>query len=131
MATYRKPLKDIDGNFIIPAMTGDQTGWVQNGDLADGAATGAAIEHWEGNNVDLNNFTTSGIYRFYTPISNGPTGQYQYCSMLVTMYGSDYRCTQYFTGIDDSGVGVTAVRFSYHDNGARAWSSWKILAQWP
>ncbi|MCR5353466.1 MAG: hypothetical protein K6D98_04095, partial [Clostridiales bacterium] len=39
MATYRKPLKDIDGNFIIPAMTGDQTEWVQTGDIADNAVT--------------------------------------------------------------------------------------------
>ena len=43
MATYRKPLKDIDGNFIIPAMTGDQTEWVQTGDIADGAITPAKL----------------------------------------------------------------------------------------
>lgn len=43
MATYRKPLKDIDGNTIIPAMTGDQTGWVQTGDLANGAVTANKI----------------------------------------------------------------------------------------
>lgn len=44
MATYRKPLKDIDGNFIIPAMTGDQTEWVQTGDIADGAVTAGKID---------------------------------------------------------------------------------------
>ena len=36
MATYRKPLKDINGDFIIPAMTGDQTGWVKPADLENG-----------------------------------------------------------------------------------------------
>lgn len=44
MATYRKPLKDIDGNTIIPAMTGDQTEWVQTGDLADSAVTADKID---------------------------------------------------------------------------------------
>lgn len=44
MATYRKPLKDINGDFIIPAMTGDQTGWVQTGDIADGAVTSGKID---------------------------------------------------------------------------------------
>lgn len=43
MATYRKPLKDIDGNFIIPAMTGDETGWIQTGDLADNSVTKAKL----------------------------------------------------------------------------------------
>lgn len=44
MATYRKPLKDINGNFIIPAMTGDQTEWIQTGDIADGAVTSDKID---------------------------------------------------------------------------------------
>lgn len=44
MATYRKPLKDINGDYIIPAMTGDQTEWVQTGDIADGAVTADKID---------------------------------------------------------------------------------------
>lgn len=56
MATYRKPLKDVDGNFIIPAMTGDQTGWIQTGDIADNAVTAPKI-----------NWTTAGA----TQISTG------------------------------------------------------------
>ena len=55
MATYRKPLKDIDGNFIIPAMTGDQTGWIQTGDIADNAVTAPKI-----------NWTTAGATQILT-----------------------------------------------------------------
>lgn len=44
MATYRRPLKDINGDYIIPAMTGDQTEWVQTGDLADSAVTADKID---------------------------------------------------------------------------------------
>lgn len=97
--------------------------------IANSAAIGRPIEIYQGNNVDLNVMTDSGIHRFYTPYSNGP-GSYTYCSMLVMVYDNDYRCSQYFTGINDSGIGIIAVRFSYNDNGTRVWSSWKTLAQW-
>lgn len=39
MTTYRKKLLDKDGNTIIPAMAGDETGWVKTADLANGAVT--------------------------------------------------------------------------------------------
>lgn len=44
MATYRKRLKDKDGNTIIPAMAGDQTEWIQTGDIADEAVTSDKID---------------------------------------------------------------------------------------
>lgn len=101
-------------------------------DDSPSSATGFPIEIYLGGNADLNNMTTSGIYRFYTPVSHGPSGTYQYCTTIVASYGNDYRCAQYFTGMQDDGKGVTAVRFSYQDenNNTRAWSDWKILAQW-
>ena len=105
-------------------------GDVNNSKLSDSSVYGKKLELYRGNNVDLNDLTTTGFYRFYTPISNGPAGTYQYCTMIVSVYDPLYRCTQYFTGVDDSGKATTAVRFSYHNNGSRAWSSWKILAQW-
>lgn len=37
MTTYRKKLLDKDGNTIIPALAGDETGWVNTADLADGS----------------------------------------------------------------------------------------------
>lgn len=43
MATYRKRLRNRNGDFIIPALNGDETGWIQTGDVADGAITGAKI----------------------------------------------------------------------------------------
>lgn len=97
--------------------------------IANSAAIGRPIEIFQGNNVDLNTMTNSGIHKFYTPYSNGP-GSYTYCSMLVMAYDDDYRCSQYFTGINDSGIGIIAVRFSHNNSGTRAWSSWKILDQW-
>ena len=44
MATYRKKLLDKDGNTIIPALAGDETGWVNTGDIADEAVTTAKID---------------------------------------------------------------------------------------
>lgn len=41
MATYRKKLLDKDGNTIIPALAGDETGWVNTADLADSSVTAA------------------------------------------------------------------------------------------
>ena len=51
MATYRKRLRNRNGDFIIPALNGDETGWIQTNDVADGAITNAKIdwssmEHW-------------------------------------------------------------------------------------
>lgn len=43
MATRRKPLIDENGDYIIPAMTGDQTKWVKTGDLDDESVTIAKI----------------------------------------------------------------------------------------
>ena len=120
---------------------GSNSGWYGAGSSTSGefkqlinystsSATGAPIEIYMGNNADLNNMTTSGIYRFYVPVSHGPSGNYQYCTTIVASYGNDYRCVQYFTGMQDDGKGVTAVRFSYYNGTTRAWSDWKNLAQW-
>lgn len=49
MATYRKILKDKDGNNIIPALAGDETGWVNTADIADGAVDATKID-WSGTN---------------------------------------------------------------------------------
>ena len=142
-AMTQKASSDLFNNavYVGTGSAGTLTPWVDTSDivneavtkakLAGSAATGNKLEIWHGNNVDMNNLTTSGIHRFYTPISNGPSGSYQYCTMLVLNYGEDFRCSQYFTGLQDDGTGIVAVRFSYHNNGNRAWSSWKTLAQWP
>ena len=121
---------DIIDGAVTTGKIADEA--VTHAKLAEEAAIGRPIELWHGNNVDLNTMTESGIHRFYTPITNGPSGTYTYCSMLVMNYSDDYRCSQYFTGISDSGSGVIAVRFSFFYMGtARGWSSWKIIAQWP
>lgn len=74
MATYRKPLKDIDGNFIIPAMTGDQTGWVQNGDLADGAVTADKIDFTTMESVSgLTRRCDFGSLHIFTTLTSTPT----------------------------------------------------------
>lgn len=44
MTTRRKPLIDENGDYIIPAMTGDQTKWVKTGDIDDGAVTADKID---------------------------------------------------------------------------------------
>ena len=44
MATYRKLLKNRAGDTIIPVLSGDQSKWVQTGDLADGAVTPSKID---------------------------------------------------------------------------------------
>lgn len=62
MATYRKPLKDINGNFIIPAMTGDQTEWIQTGDIADGAVTKDKIDLASLNPFVITNDTATDTY---------------------------------------------------------------------
>lgn len=125
--------------YIGTGSVGTLSPWVDTSDLVDRAVTadkiansaaiGRPIEIFQGNNVDLNTMINSGIHRFYTPYSNGP-GSYTYCSMLVMAYDNEYRCSQYFTGINDSGIGIIAVRFSYNNSGTRVWSSWKTLAQW-
>lgn len=46
MATYRKKLLDKDGNTIIPAMAGDETGWVKTADIAGGAVTPAKFAQY-------------------------------------------------------------------------------------
>ena len=131
-----------DAVFVGTGSVGTLTPWVDTSDIIDGAIThaklaeesaiGRPIEIWHGNNVDLNTMTESGIHRFYTPITNGPSGDYTYCTMLVMNYSDDYRCSQYFTGIKDDGSGVIAVRFSFFYMGtSRGWSSWKKIAQWP
>lgn len=120
----------IDDGAVTTGKIAD--GAVTHAKLAEEAAIGRPIELFHGNNVDLNTMTESGIHRFYTPYTNGPSGTYTYCTMLVMNYSDDYRCSQYFTGIDDNGSGVIAVRFSFFYMGTtRAWSSWKIIAQWP
>ena len=43
MATYRKRLRNRNGDFIIPALNGDETGWIQTNDVADGAITTGKI----------------------------------------------------------------------------------------
>ena len=59
MATYRRLLKDGDGNTIIPAMTGDQTEWIQTNDIADEAVTSDKID-----------FTTFGNQSSYFDIGD-------------------------------------------------------------
>lgn len=51
MATYRKKLLDKDGNTIIPAMAGDETGWVNTADLADGSVTSAKFAQYAVNSA--------------------------------------------------------------------------------
>lgn len=110
MATYRKPLKDIDGNFIIPAMTGDQTEWIQTGDIADGAVTSEKLDYTTKGatlipaNSDLNtvDFLTPGKY--YNPsdtqiatLSNCPTS-YAFSMWVINPLGerSDPTATSLF-----------------------------------
>lgn len=67
MATYRKPLKDINGNFIIPAMTGDQTGWVkpadlENSQLYDRFANIDGTEIVSSSDLNTRAFLDPGIY---------------------------------------------------------------------
>lgn len=94
MATYRKILKDKDGNNIIPALVGDGTEWVNTADIADGAVTPSKLENSDAydklvaiggteiaSNSDLNTiqFCGVGIYVCTTTatvgtLSNCPTG---------------------------------------------------------
>lgn len=97
---------------------------VTNAKMAQASATGYALEIYAGTNVDINSFTKSGIYRFYTPFYSGPAS-YTYGTVFVCDYSSDFRCTQLFNGIDDNGNVGTFIRSSYHSGGARIWTPWK------
>lgn len=76
MATYRKPLKDIDGNFIIPAMTGDQTEWVQTGDIADNAVTRDKIDLTSLNPFVITNDTATDTYFVTERTDTGTTAYF-------------------------------------------------------
>lgn len=71
MATYRKRLRNRNGDFIIPALNGDETGWIQTNDvadeaittskIADGAVTNAKID-WSSMSVAWGNGTLNTTY---------------------------------------------------------------------
>jgi hypothetical protein len=79
MATYRKKLLDKDGNTIIPAMAGDETGWVNTADLADGSVTEGKM-------------ATSAIKNIYTTGYSAATGANADLNTLALCQPGTYRC---------------------------------------
>jgi len=88
MATYRKPLYDNEGNIIIPAMTSDQTGWVETDDIADGAIDSSKL------NIDTaRRFVHNTAYNGVPIPSNANLNSPTYCSV------NHYNCPQTATVI--------------------------------
>lgn len=80
MATYRRQLKDENGNNIVPVMSGDQTEWIQTGDIADEAVTADKID-----------FTTSWPLGEVTfSLSDGGNSNYSDGSVTTDWYGYNF-----------------------------------------
>lgn len=153
MATYRKKLLDKDGNTIIPAMAGDETGWVNTADLADGAvstpkiADGAVTSgkiDWTAITAtldalsfirrrfvydgDCDDITEPGFYGFYNVTANNP-GDGVYFAMLVFLY-ADARLGQLaFCMNDNSDFYIKArVRYWNPSISDTEWTTWKTIS---
>ena len=124
--TLRQRFQTADGRVYFRA--GDIVGWYGSS-TASGSFRMMVADEYLGNNVDLDTLTKTGTYRVYAPLTNAPS-QHAYATVAVYSYSDDYRCTQYFNGIGDNGKGIVAARFSYDNNGARAWSTWQTIVEW-
>lgn len=102
MATYRRQLKDENGNNIVPVMSGDQTEWIQTGDIADEAVTADKIDFttsWplgerifslsDGGNSSYSDGsgTSTGWYGYNFSNSGSPYGEAETYSGTYTLNG--------------------------------------------
>ena len=113
MATYRKRLLNRNGDFIIPALNGDETGWIQTNDVADGAITSAKAGALE--TVSLSNYITASSGFTFTDRGCKRFGKIVF--LRFTVAGT--------IGTGETNVGTCSSRFTDAFYGAGRTAAWE------